>query len=88
MLRLNNEKDVMKRRTNISFANFVSPKPAMAGEGGVYYTKFECILKAIPTKATNRTLRVCGGSKLPRTLVSFRHCLAEPRQPRKKNTPC
>ena len=26
--------------------------------------------------------------KLPRTLVSFRHCLAEPRQPRKKNTPC
>ena len=54
----------------------------------MYYTKFETILKAIPTKATNRTLRVCGGSKLPRTLVSFRHCLAEPRQPRKKNTPC
>jgi hypothetical protein len=54
---------------------------------GVYYTKFECILKAtlIPT---NRTRGARGGLKLPRTLVSFRHCLAEPRQPRKKNTPC
>jgi len=30
---------------------------------------------------------VRGGLKLSRTLVSFRHCLAEPRQPRKKNTP-
>ena len=37
---------------------------------------------------TNRTRGARGGSKLPRTLVSFRHCLAEPRQPRKKNTPC
>src|SRR3989344_3937566 len=37
---------------------------------------------------TNRTREARGGSKLPRTLVSFRHCLAEPRQPRKKNTPC
>src|SRR3990167_10669311 len=54
---------------------------------GVYYTKFECILKAT-LMPTNRTLRVRGGLKLPRTLVSFRHCLAEPRQPRKKNTPC
>ncbi|MDO8617340.1 MAG: hypothetical protein Q7N87_00365 [Candidatus Uhrbacteria bacterium] len=44
--------------------------------GGVYYTKFETILKAIPTKAPNRTLGVRGGLKLPRTLVSFRHCLA------------
>src|SRR3990167_2626511 len=54
---------------------------------GIHCTKFECILKAtlIPT---NRTRGACGGLKLPRTLVSFRHCLAEPRQPRKKNTPC
>ena len=37
---------------------------------------------------TNRTRGARGGSKLPRTLVSFRHRLAEPRQPRKKNTPC
>src|SRR3990167_2768490 len=55
--------------------------------GGVYYTKFECILKAT-LMPTNRTRGARGGSKLPRTLVSFRHCLAEPRQPRKKNTPC
>src|SRR3989339_2154089 len=33
---------------------------------------------------TNRTRGARGGSKLPRTLVSFRHRLAEPRQPRKK----
>src|SRR3989344_5105962 len=54
---------------------------------GVYYTKFEYILKAT-LMPTNRTRGARGGSKLPRTLVSFRHCLAEPRQPRKKNTPC
>src|SRR3989344_5655230 len=59
----------------------------MAGEGGVYYTKFECILKAT-LMPTNRTRGARGGLKLSRTLVSFRHCLAEPRQPRKKNTPC
>ena len=55
--------------------------------GGVCWTKFECILKAT-LMPTNRTRGARGGSKLPRTLVSFRHCLAEPRQPRKKNTPC
>src|SRR3990167_6440088 len=55
--------------------------------GGVYYTKFECILKAT-LMPTNRTRGARGGSKLPRTLVSPRHFLAEPRQPRKKNTPC
>src|SRR3990167_5900039 len=54
--------------------------------GGVYYTKFECILKAT-LMPTNRTRGARGGLKLPRTLVSFRHCLAEPRQHRKKNTP-
>src|SRR3989338_10696948 len=57
------------------------------GRCGIHCTKFECILKAIPMP-TNRTRGARGGSKLPRTLVSFRHCLAEPRQPRKKNTPC
>ena len=54
---------------------------------GIHCTKFECILKAT-LMPTNRTRGARGGSKLPRTLVSFRHCLAEPRQPRKKNTPC
>src|SRR3989344_7197035 len=60
---------------------------AISISGGIHCTKFECILKAtlIPT---NRTRGARGDSKLPRTLVSFRHCLAEPRQPRKKNTPC
>src|SRR3990167_2616150 len=54
---------------------------------GVYYTKFECILKAT-LMPTNRTRGARGGSGLNRTLVSFRHYLSEPRQPRKKNTPC
>ena len=62
-------------------------KALSLSKGGVYYTKFECILKAT-LMPTNRTREARGGSKLPRTLVSFRHCLAEPRQPRKKNTPC
>src|SRR3989338_1044116 len=55
--------------------------------GGIHCTKFECILKAT-LMPTNRTRGARGGSKLPRTLVSFRHCLAATRQPRKKNTPC
>ena len=46
------------------------------------------LLEPILNERTNRTRGARGGSKLPRTLVSFRHCLAEPRQPRKKNTPC
>jgi hypothetical protein len=37
---------------------------------------------------TNRTRGARGDFDLNRTLVSFHHCLAEPRQPRKKNTPC
>src|SRR3989339_1674144 len=42
------------------------------------------LLEPILNERTNRTRGARGGSKLPRTLVSFRHCLAEPRQPRKK----
>src|SRR3989344_4000569 len=43
----------------------------MAGEGGVYYTKFECILKAT-LMPTNRTRGARGGSELNRTLQSAR----------------
>src|SRR3989344_2223369 len=45
------------------------------------------LLELILNERTNRTRGARGDLKLPRTLVSFRHCLAEPRQPRKKNTP-
>ena len=70
--------------------SIVTPKAPIAIKiiiGGIHCAKFECILKAT-LMPTNRTRGARGGSKLPRTLVSFRHRLAEPRQPRKKNTPC
>jgi hypothetical protein len=37
---------------------------------------------------TLRTLRVRGGLKLNRTLISFRHCPASLGNPKKKNVPC
>src|SRR3989344_4737652 len=76
----------MQNRRRFAPTIFLVQKP-FSKNCGIHCTKFECILKAtlIPT---NRTRGARGDSKLPRTLVSFRHCLAEPRQPRKKNTPC
>src|SRR3989338_4279256 len=69
-------------RTHISLR-----MPVFPPQRGIHCTKFECILKATPMP-TNRTRGARGGLKLNRMLVSFRHRLAEPRQPRKKNTPC
>src|SRR3989338_5569330 len=69
-------------RTHISLR-----MPVFPPQRGIHCTKFECILKAT-LMPTNRTRGARGGLKLPRTLVSSRHCLAEPRHPRKKNPPC
>src|SRR3989338_11142137 len=76
----------MQNRRRFAPTIFLVLKP-FSKNCGIHCTKFECILKATLTPI-NRTRGARGGLKLPRTLVSFRHCLAEPRQPRKKNTPC
>jgi hypothetical protein len=56
--------------------------------GGVYCTKFELILKAIPMKA-NRTRGARGSSKLNRTLdAKPHHRLASLGNTKKKNVPC
>src|SRR3990167_2369199 len=76
----------MQNRRRFAPTIFLVQKP-FSKNCGIHCTKFECILKAT-LMPTNRTRGARGGSELNRTLVSFRHCLAEPRQPRKKNTPC
>src|SRR3989338_10195130 len=72
----------MQNRRRFAPTIFLVQKP-FSKNCGIHCTKFEFILKAT-LMPTNRTRGARGGSKLPRTLVSFRHCLAEPRQPRKK----